>query len=701
VEIADRMATQETAAPAGAALEQRDDGIFVLTLHGKGSKPFILNDAALSELEQVVDRVARAPGARGLIIRSSHPTTFCAGADIETLRSLETPSAIRAAARRGQDLFCRIEDLPYPTAALVHGTCVGGGLELALACTWRLASDHASTRLGLPEVQLGILPAWGGTTRLPMLVGLRAALPMLLQGRTLDGKAALGVGLADECVPQSELLHDAVRLVTEYHHGKEHGHVPQRKTPPLGFADYFIGKFDGSARVFLKGARRRVLAETRGHYPAPLEIIRVLDAGIGQPRWGKLDLEREAVVKLLTSPVAKRLIGLFTRNRDRDRGRPYDLVHHDTPSFRRIAVIGGGVMGQGIAAHLLSQGKEVRVVDPIPAALAKAKKGIEAQVSVKGSRGKGDPTEAQRALSRLTLASDYTALGSFDLVIEAAPEKLAIKREIFAHLKGSVRKDAVVVTNTSSLALAEMAADVPDAALFAGLHFFNPAPKMPLVEIVRAPGTAETTLVRLVRFCRDIGKTPVIVADSPAFAVNRILAPYLAEAMKLAEDGASPATVDRAMRGFGLPMGPFELMDTVGLDVIQDVSRYLASIPRLGFAFPPLLARMVAAGALGRKTDKGFYAYHPGRRPQRRNFDELCRRAQTSKTRPVAVQDPEQIERRLSSALIREGRRALDEKITQTADDLDLASIYGMGFPAWTGGIATWIKSLEGRETKA
>ena len=685
-----------TAAQSDAVLQLEDHGhgLLVLLLRGSGSKPFVLNEKALSELESAVDEIEKRVGVKGLLIRASHPTVFCAGADIDGLRKIDTPSAMRAASRRGQDLFGRIEALPFPTAALVHGTCVGGGLELAMACTWRIVSDDPVTRLGLPEVQLGILPAWGGTTRLPELIGLKQALGLLLTGRQIDGKTAAALGLADECVPKAAQMGVAEKLVHDYWHGLEHGHPLTRKTHPIGFLDYFIEKFPSVARRYLRAARSKVKAESGGHYPAPLEILAVLERGAGTPRWARLDLERETVVKLLSSPTTRILIGLFAKNRDKDRGAPYALVAPDTASFARIAVIGAGVMGQGIAQHLLSSGKEVRLIDPFGDALARAKTAIEAGLREKHKKARSADAEVARALSRLTIASDFTGLGGVDLVVEAAPEKLAIKKNIFAKLAAAIRPGTIVCTNTSSLSLADIESTAPDRATFAGLHFFNPAPKMPLVEIVRAPGTAEATLVRLVRFARDIGKTPVVVADSPAFAVNRLLAPYLAEAMRLAEEGADPKTVDRAMKRFGLPMGPFELMDTVGLDVILDVSRYLSGIPRLGFTMPAVLERMVEAKHLGKKSGSGFYSWADPKHPHAHAFDAACAKARRSPDRKIAVDDPEAISNRLLRTLAQEARRVLDEKVCASADDLDLASLYGMGFPPYTGGIATWLTTL-------
>lgn len=690
--------------PAGVAhrlvnLSVRADGIAVLLLSGSGGRPFILNDASLSELETAIDQVAKTPNVRGLLIRAAHPTVFCAGADIEQIAALKTKSEIRAASRRGQELFCRIEDLPFPTAALIAGTCVGGGLELALACTWRVVAKIPETRLGLPEVQLGILPAWGGTTRLPLLVGVRQSLPMLLTGKTVDADTALMMTLADAAVPPSELEHAAEHLIHEYHHGMAHGHPPTRRTHAMNFLDYFVEQFPGVARWFLGIAKKKARAQTHGHYPSPTTIVEVMRASAGEPRWSRLDFEREAVVDLITGPVARRLIGIYLKNRDKERGAPYSLVTKDTAPIQRIAVIGAGVMGQGIATLLLQSKKEVRLIDPVAGAIGRAKAAIETAIRAKQKSKKPD-AEAEKALARLTVSTDFTGLDAMDLVIEATPEKIAIKKSVLETIAASVRPDAIIATNTSSLSLAEMSAFTADKTRFAGLHFFNPAPKMPLVELGRAKETSDQTLARLVKLARELQKTPVVVADAPAFAVNRILAPYLAEAMAMANEGADPAAVDRAMRGFGLPMGPFELMDTVGIDVILDVSRYLASIPRLAYTVPALAERMVASGTLGKKSGVGFYNWR-GEKPREHDFDETASHARHSSDRKVALGDPDEVRRRLLKPLRHEAQRVLDEGVVLSAADLDLASIFGMGFPAWTGGIATWISSAANEEARA
>jgi 3-hydroxyacyl-CoA dehydrogenase/enoyl-CoA hydratase/3-hydroxybutyryl-CoA epimerase len=428
-------------------------------------------------------------------------------------------------------------------------------------------------------------------------------------------------------------------------------------------------------------ARKQVLRQAGRLYPAPHAVLDTLRDGFGKPIEQRLTLEREALSTLVMGDVCHSLVSIFRRTRDKDRGTPYS----DAPGssgMNSIAVIGGGVMGSGIAMLLLLKGKEVRIIDPFPDALGRAMAAITKELDSRVRRRHMDRKARERTLSALTLSTDFDGLRGADLIIEAVPEVPDIKRDALQQCAARLAPNAILTSNTSSLSLTTLEEHVDDAGRFAGLHFFNPAPKMPLVEVVLSGGTDHSTTGRLIRFCREIGKTAVVSKDSPAFVVNRLLAPYLVAAASLAMEGAGIKQIDRVAKKFGLPMGPFALMDTVGLDVASHVCEYLSSFPELGIKRPDLLQGMLDAGRLGRKSGRGFYDYSKKRK-------KLCKDTPGLPAEARAFSQDE-IKNRLLDALSGEARRIMAEEVVASADDLDLASIFGMGFPPYTAGIATW-----------
>ncbi|MFT7616870.1 MAG: 3-hydroxyacyl-CoA dehydrogenase/enoyl-CoA hydratase/3-hydroxybutyryl-CoA epimerase [Planctomycetota bacterium] len=666
-----------------------ESDVYHLRLGGNDKRPFILSPASLGELELVLDSIEdNLASAKGLIITGSGDGIFCAGADLDVFAHMESVDQISQLIKRGQSLFHRIESLPIPSIAAIAGTAVGGGLELALACHLRLASDSPKTKLGLPEVRLGILPAWGGTTRLVDTIGLKQALPLLLSGRLISGRQAHKIGLAAECCPEDILLDRAKVWIRELNSARTHGHSGRPKFHKVGVSDYLLHEAPFVRKLVLDMAEKKVHAQTQGHYPAPLALISILRKSAKLNHDARFGLEHDGALKLAQGRVAKNLISIFRRNRDKDRGAPYNIDLRREAPIRRVAVVGAGVMGTGIATALLLAGQKVVLLDPFPSSLIKASKAVDAELEKRVKRRRLEPHAAKKKKDGLLLTDDYQDLSGCDLIIESVPEIADLKREVLANISAAAHKNAVICTNTSSLSIEELGDAIDDTQQLYGLHFFNPAPKMPLVEIVRGTNAQETTIARLARFCRKIGKTPVVVKDRPAFVVNRILAPYLLEAQQLLIEGAPLADIEKSARAMGLPMGPFELMDSVGLDIIKHVCDYLSSFPEFECETPVLLDKMVSRGEFGRKTNKGFYRWR-GQKKKARSMAALHRLAGV---KPELQDWPHRvIIERLSLALEKEAIRILDEGVVSNPDDLDLASIFGMGFPPFTGGIASWV----------
>ncbi len=677
--------------PGGVRAEDLSNGTVLLTLESDDGKPFILAESCILALEREISILEGHDSLRGVLIHAEHKSIFCAGADIDAIATVTEREEALAITARGQQLFERFSALDAPVVALVHGTCVGGGLELALAADVRIISDDSKTMLGLPEVQLGILPGWGGTSRLPEIVGLKQALPMLLTGSSVRSRKAVAIGLAKAAVPREYLLREGVREIEHQQSARDAGHHGPGHTRKVGLMDYFIEGFAPIRNLILKMARKQVMRKAGRLYPAPHAIIDTLRNGFGKPLDVRLKLEREALATLVLGDVCRSLVSIFMRTRDKDRGKPYSEAPK-TSGVNSVTVIGGGVMGSGIATLLLLKGKEVRIVDPFPEALGRAMKSITTELDGRVRRRHMDRRARERVLSALSLSTDFDGVRGADLIIEAVPEVPDIKRDALQQCAARLAPNALLTSNTSSLSLTTLEGHVKDPSRFAGLHFFNPAPRMPLIEIVPSGGTADSTTLRLIRFCKEIGKTPVLSTDSPAFIVNRLLAPYLVAAATLAMEGADIKSIDRVAKRFGLPMGPFALMDTVGLDIASHVCDYLSGFAELGIERPDLLGKMVDAGRLGRKSGRGFYDYSKKRK-------KLCTDTPGLPAETRAISD-NVIKSRLLDALSDEARRIMDEGVVITADDLDLASIFGMGFPPYTAGIATWAGLQPSAETQ-
>jgi 3-hydroxyacyl-CoA dehydrogenase/enoyl-CoA hydratase/3-hydroxybutyryl-CoA epimerase len=637
----------DVAKPAAATTDWRltrdADGIAWLVLDKAGASTNTLSAEILEELRGILHELAAAP-PKGLVIRSGKDNGFIAGADIEEFERVRAVEDALAIVRSGWDVFNTLAAAPYPTLALVRGFCLGGGLELALACRYRVVVDEPSTRLGLPEVMLGIVPAWGGMRRLPKLIGAPAALDLLLTGRTIDARRAKKLGLADESVPPRIMMNTARGVIL--------ASPPPRRLP---FA--LALTLNRLVRPLIAAQARKQVSRRarREHYPAPYAILDI---------WVKHDGDALAVpgsdpasiARLIQTPTAMNLIRVF-----RLQERLKSFGREDASRTKHVHVVGAGTMGGDIGAWCALRGLTVTLQDQSAKALKPA---MQRAAKLFADRLK-DPRRVRDALDRLVpdVAGDGAARA--DVIVEAIFENLEAKRSVFRALEAKARPDALLASNTSSIPLEQIATALADPARLIGLHFFNPVARMMLVEIVVGTDTRPDLVAQAAAFVRQIDKLPLPVKSAPGFLVNRILAPYLNEAMRCVEEGVPPETVDESAVAFGMPMGPIELADTVGLDICLEVGKMLDPAAKP----PKKLAALVAAGHLGRKTKRGFYDWSSGR---------------AAKRRPAPA--PAGMAERLIHPFVAEAKAALADHIVADADLVDAGAIFGTGFAPFRGG---------------
>jgi len=633
----------------------RDDGVVVLSLDRHDSSVNAMSQDVLLELGDLIERIAMDP-PKAVVIQSIKAAGFIAGADLKEFQEFDRRGTVNDAIRRGQSTYQKLAELPCPTVAAIHGHCLGGGTELALACRYRVASNDPSTRIGLPETQLGIFPGWGGSSRLPQLVGAPAAMDMMLTGRNLSASAARSIGLVDKVVAPAVLLDTAVSLALK---GTTR---PFKQRATAWITNTWLARKLLATQMAKQVARKA----RKEHYPAPYALINTWARTGGSPIQTRLDAERRAVVKLAGTPTARNLIRIFflTERLKALGGKDHGIQH--------VHVVGAGVMGGDIAAwsaykgfNVTLQDREQRFIDPA----------MERAQALFAKRVKDDSKRpAVAARLKADLAGDGVALA--DLVIEAIIENPEAKRALYQSLEPTMKADALLTTNTSSIPLDELRDHIQRPAQFAGLHYFNPVAQMPLVEIIHHDGMAPETERRLASFCKALGKFPVPVAGTPGFLVNRVLFPYMLEAATAYAEGVPGPVLDKAAVKFGMPMGPIELLDTVGLDVAAGVGKELA--PFLGLQVPAALAT-VEQGKRGKKDGQGLYKWENGR-------------AQKPDV-PANYEVPADLEDRLILPLLNEAVACLHDGVVADADLLDAGVIFGTGFAPFRGGPIQYIRA--------
>jgi 3-hydroxyacyl-CoA dehydrogenase/enoyl-CoA hydratase/3-hydroxybutyryl-CoA epimerase len=651
--------------------EVTDTGIAILTFDRPDSTANIFDHPTLDELNQHVDFLESEKSLKGLIIRSAKSKIFIAGADLNTFTREVNAERLAMVIERGQKTFDRIARLPYPTVAAIHGVAVGGGFEITLACDYRIASSDVATKVGLPETNLGILPAWGGSTRLPKLIGLPNALEAIMNGRTYPAEQALKLGMVDAIVHREQLIAFATKNIQQSG-GKKRSHkIHISNRPPL-------------SKLVKSQAEKKALTRTRGHYPAPLKALEVACASLNISHEESLANEKNRFIELALTETAQNLIGIFfLQERAKKLKLPPELEPGPaTPgkAINKTMVVGAGLMGAGIAQWLSSRGLRVILKDVGPALLGKGMQAIAKIYATGVKRHLFSETDARNAFDRILPVYEEMPLREIDLVIEAAIEKLDVKQQIFAELESKLPANLALATNTSALSIDAIAASLQHPERVVGIHFFNPVHRMQLVEIVRGPKTDGATLNTALRFAKQIGKLPVLVKDSPGFLVNRILLPYMVEAVRLFAEGFRIENIDRTMLDFGMPMGPLRLTDEVGLDVAEHVAKELESRVRHLAPLNDTLAKMMEKGWFGRKSGKGFYEYGSGSDEKINSlFGDL------QPTEPVTVNQGD-VRDRLVLLMVNEAARTIEEKVVDAPEDVDFGMIMGTGWAPFRGG---------------
>ncbi|WP_027484352.1 3-hydroxyacyl-CoA dehydrogenase NAD-binding domain-containing protein [Rhodanobacter sp. OR87] len=643
---------------------QGDDGVVTLTLDRADSSVNAISRAVLDELEQIVERLAIDKPA-GVIVHSAKSSGFAVGADVKEFIEYAKHDSVLENIEHGQRVYEALARLPCPTVAAVHGACMGGGTELILACRQRIAADDERTRIALPEVMLGIHPGWGGTARLPRLIGATEALPLMLTGKSLSAKRALGLGVVDRLARADELLAEAKLLL------RHPASRPFARRARAWASNTWLARQILAPMVFKQTAAK----VRKEHYPAPFAMIDVWKRG-GSAIQQRLKLEARSVAKLAQTPTAQNLIRIFFLQ-ERLKGQGGGIEH----GIKHVHVVGAGVMGGDIAAWAALKGFEVTLQDRemkfVQPALDRARALYEKKLKA--------PEKVEVAMRRLRVDVEGSGVASADLAIEAIYENARAKEALYAGIEPQFQADEILASNTSSIPLDELRKNLAAPQRFLGLHFFNPVAQMPLVEVVRHDRLDPAIEKRALAFCKAIGKLPVAVKGTPGFLVNRILMPYLLEAMRLYSEGVPGPVLDREAKKFGMPMGPIELADTVGLDVCASVGKELA--PFLGLEVPPGLDEKLAAGKRGKKDGQGLYVWQDGK-PQKPEIDK-------------DYVTPPDVQERMILPMVNEAIACLADGVVDDADLLDAGVIFGTGFAPFRGGPIQYTRSEGADKLKA
>ena len=664
---------------------QPDIALLSFDLPDKGAN--VLSRAVLAELDEHLSKLERDATVVGLILISAKSGTFIAGADLrEFVASLSAPkSEVVALCRRGQELFRRLSKARFVTVAAIDGICVGGGAELASWCDRRIVSTNPRTEFGFPEVKLGLYPGWGGTVRAPRIIGLGNAVEIITSGESIDGKQAVALGLASDLVPADKLIEAAIRLIRQEQANGAYLADRQRWRQPLEVNPTELGFLGATASAMIR-------QETKGHYPAPAAALELMLETCGYDEQKALEKEAAGMAELFGSPINAALINIFflTDRNKRDTG--LDRSDVAPAKIQSVGVIGAGIMGSGIAAANLKQEVPVALTDASLEALTVGARNVLEEATYHKKLKGPDPQRAMSLGPLLSVARHQEELADCDLVVEAVVENVDVKKRLYAQLEPHLRPETILASNTSTIPITRLAEGLSRPDRFCGLHFFNPVRRMKLVEVIRGKQTSDQTVATAVAHAKRLGKMPVVVGDGPGFLVNRLLFPYMNEAIELLCEGASMQEIDKAAVGFGMPMGPIALYDMVGLDTAMYAGKTMWEAYPDRVVASPVLPAMVKAGRLGQKTKLGFYSYQNKRGNAQR--DAAAEAIVANYRRGEAKFGREQIADRLILPMLLEATRLLEERLVRDVRDVDLGLVFGIGFPPFRGGLLFWADTL-------
>jgi len=660
---------------------EKEDGIAIIWLDQPGEKVNKISIELLDEFSVAMKDLTEDPQIKGAVLISKKPDNFIAGADIDRFLTMRSPGEAAALSRKGHALLNQLADSAKPVVAAIHGAALGGGLEVALACTARIASDDPCTILGQPEVKLGLLPGGGGTQRLPRLVGLQRGLGLMLTGKNIYPKQAKRMGLVDYLVHPYGLLEAAQKIVLDL---CEKPHKRKRRLPMVQKL------FEGTPltrKIIYKKAREMVMRQTMGNYPAPLRIIECVETGMEKGLSAGMAAEEEKFDGLVLSPQSRQLIHLFLNMNSKKKNPAREKVR----PVQTVAVLGAGFMGAGIASVSAAEGMKVLLKDVSYEAVGKGEKTVWDELSGKVKKGALSSFGRDQIFSRISGRTDYRGFGAVDLVVEAVFEDLNLKQEILAQVEAAVSENCIFASNTSSLPIKEIAKNARRPQQVVGMHYFSPVPRMPLLEIIETADTADWVTATAMEVGIRQGKTVIVVKDGPGFYTSRILAPLLHEALLILEEGGEIRQVDRDMKRYGFPVGPLTLLDEVGIDVVAHVSGGVLGemFVSRGMSYSDSMIRLNAAGFKGRKNKKGFYRY------EKPAFKGIGRKKK-KQVNPKIYEffggparktfDPAVIQNRLAFVMTNEAARCLEEGILASPHDGDLGAVLGLGFPPFLGG---------------
>lgn len=681
--------------------ELDDNGIATVFMDVAGQKMNTLSPKVSEDLEKLVARIETDAAIRAVVITSGKRDSFIAGADIDAIKDVQSASEAAALSRQGQKGFARLEalhrDLGKPVIAAIHGPALGGGLELALACSMRIVSDSPKTTLGLPEVKLGLIPGAGGTQRLPHLVGIANALDLIMSGRSLRPQKALRMGLVDEVVPQPMLLQVAQTRALQAVRGDvkppARGLARLRAlahevTDPEFLQHLAIEENPLGQRILFRRAREQLMNKTRGNYPAPERALEVVRLGIQEGPEAGYAAEADRFGQLVVSPQARALMSIFFATQELKKDNGVDNATVTARPVTKIGVLGGGLMGGGIAAvSVMNAGVPARIKEVDDAGVARGLKYVHGLLSKDVERKRRTKSDMRRRMAQVTGSVDFVGFKNAEIVVEAVFEDLELKRRMVREVEAAGRDDVIFASNTSSLPIAQIAEASKHPETVIGMHYFSPVEKMPLLEIIVTPKTADWVTATCVQLGKDQGKTVIVVRDGTGFYTSRILAPYLNEAAWMLAEGASIEALDHALMDFGFPVGPMTLLDEVGIDVGAKVATIMQKAFGERLNAPGTMDDLLKDDRRGRKNGRGFFLYENGKKG---GVDEtiyaLLGQSKDRKSLPV-----QEMQDRSVLQMVNEAARCLEEGILRSARDGDIGAIFGLGFPPFLGGPFSYI----------